>query len=176
MLIIGEGDGRFLSKLVNRFPGIKVDCIEGSSRMIAQARRRLPNEADVNFLHVNALDWKYPVKKYDAIITCFFLDCFKERTLREWMPKIASSLDDNGEWLVTEFRELNGGVRGLASYVLIKIMYCFFRRITNLEASSLPDWPAIFRANGLSQSEVFENESSMINFTIWRWEKCSQNS
>ena len=69
MLIIGEGDGRFLSELVNRFPGIKVDCIEGSSRMIAQARRRLPDEVDVNFLHVNALDWEYPVKKYDAIIT-----------------------------------------------------------------------------------------------------------
>ena len=72
VLTIGEGDGRFVAELVRRYPGMNVDCLEGSLAMIERARARMPQQAAVTFHHADAIGWNYPTGEYDAVVTCFF--------------------------------------------------------------------------------------------------------
>ena len=176
VLTIGEGDGRFVADLVRRFPQIEVDCLEGSSEMIARARARLPPAAKVNFYHVDALNWEYPVEIYDAVVTCFFLDCFTDQTLQEWMPRVVNSSKPNGKWVVAEFREGFCGAKRLSSRFWLKVMYRFFGWATGLEAKQLPDWEGSLNELGYSCFERAETVNSMLHCSVWQREKCSQNS
>src|SRR5947209_11342892 len=81
VLILGEGNGRFLRELLRKHPGIEVDCVEASGRMIDLARRRLEGMAPtavsrVQFLHRDITSWNPESHGYDLIVTHFFLDCF----------------------------------------------------------------------------------------------------
>ena len=170
VLTIGEGDGRFVTELVRQFPHMEVDCLEGSSAMIVQARARLPAEAKVNFYHVNALEWEYPAKTYDVVVTCFFLDCFTDQTLQEWMPRVVNSSKPNGKWVVAEFREVFRGAKRLRSRFWLKVMYRFFDWTTGLEAKQLPDWQSTLNELGYSCFERAETVNSMFQCSVWHRE------
>lgn len=171
VLTIGEGDGRFVAELVRRFPHIEVDCLEGSSAMIARARARLPSAAKVNFYHVDALNWEYPVEIYDAVVTCFFLDCFSDKTLREWLPRAINCSKPAGKWMVAEFREGVGGMERLRSRFWLRVMYRFFNWTTGLEAKQLPDWQGLFDELGYGCFEKPGTSNAMIYSSVWqRWE------
>jgi SAM-dependent methyltransferase len=48
VLILGEGNGRFLAELLHRNPGVEIDCIDASAAMIQRARARaavIPSKA-----------------------------------------------------------------------------------------------------------------------------------
>ncbi|HEX4665062.1 MAG TPA: class I SAM-dependent methyltransferase, partial [Chthoniobacterales bacterium] len=49
VLVLGEGDGRFLAEFVRLHPRSVVDCVEASERMIELAQRRV-GEANVRFI------------------------------------------------------------------------------------------------------------------------------
>ena len=168
VLTIGEGDGRFVAELVRRFPQIEVDCLEGSAAMIARARARLPPAAKVNFYHVDALNWEYPVEIYDAVVTCFFLDCFNDRTLRKWMAKAVSCTKPSGKWLVAEFREGAGGMERLNSRFWLRVMYRFFGWTTGLEAKQLPDWEGLLGELDYSCFDRAETVNSMLHWSVWQ--------
>jgi len=168
VLTIGEGDGRFLAELVKRFPHIEVDCLEGSAAMIARARARLPPAAKVNFYHVDALNWEYPVEIYDVVVTCFFLDCFKDKTLRKWMPQAINCLKPTGKWMIAEFRGNVDGMKRLNSWFWLKVMYWFFGWITGLEAKQLPDWQGLLEELDYSCFERIETSNSMFHCSVWQ--------
>jgi len=168
VLTIGEGDGRFVAELVRRFPHIEVDCLEGSAAMIARARARLPSAAKVNFYHVDALNWEYPVEIYDAVVTCFFLDCFNDKTLRKWMAKAIHCSKPAGKWLVAEFREGVGGLERLSSRFWLKVMYWFFGWTTGLEARQLPGWQGLLGELGYICFEKSETSNSMFHCSVWQ--------
>lgn len=56
ILILGEGDGRFLARLVECHPHAEIVIVDSSARMLDLARRRLPASAQarVEFQHLDA--------------------------------------------------------------------------------------------------------------------------
>src|SRR6476660_3262445 len=75
-LIIGEGDGRFLSELLRTHSTVEVDCVDASERMLALARQRLRHTAArpwVHFLYADIRSWTPHEATYDLIVTPFFL-------------------------------------------------------------------------------------------------------
>jgi ubiquinone/menaquinone biosynthesis C-methylase UbiE len=44
VLLLGEGNGRFLPACCTRFPEAHIDCVDASAAMIVQARRRLQRQ------------------------------------------------------------------------------------------------------------------------------------
>ena len=67
----------------------------------------MPQQAAVTFHHADAIGWNYPTGEYDAVVTCFFLDCFQSSTLTDWVPHVRSALRPGGFWAVAEFCEVN---------------------------------------------------------------------
>ncbi len=85
-LVIGEGDGRFIYHLAQKWPSLKIDCVEASAEMIELARRRLQSlrtdASTIRFIQEDIRDW-LPVGSYDLVVTHFFLDCFDENELEK---------------------------------------------------------------------------------------------
>ena len=115
--------------------------------MIAGPRARLPEQAAVTFHHADAVCWDYPVAEYDAVVTCFFLDCFRETTLadgcRACNGRSAGRLLGCGGVLRRQI-----GWRRWRSQFWLGIMYAFFRRLTSLEAKCLPNWKRLLTETG----------------------------
>ena len=168
VLTIGEGDGRFVAELVRQFPHLQVDCVEGSAAMIARARARLPDGAHVCFHHADALQWQYPAATYDAVVTCFLLDCFTEEALRRWMPQVARAVVPDGRWLITEFRAAGRGLGGSGRRLLLATMYRFFGWTAGLEAQRLPDWAEVLRGLECEPLQRTGGEHSLLEASVWR--------
>jgi methyltransferase family protein len=141
VLVYGEGNGRFLVELCRRFPQARVTVVEASAVMIDLARARLRREGpagpQVEFIHADALTWQPPAAAFDLIVTCFFLDCFREDQLEKLMPVIASAATAQAQWLIADFQIAPAGLRRVCSRVIVGFLYAFFRWVTRLPAHEL---------------------------------------
>ena len=160
ILILGEGDGRFLARLLAHNPEARVDVVEASARMLALARARvLPRDSPrVRFFQQDALRGLPPIT-YDAIITNFFLDCFTAEEARQFIPAAVQLLDRQGCWLVGDFHLPDAGLRRWHAQVWLAAMYSFFAVTTGLRARQIPDYPLDLSRAGLVRQEQ----------RFWRW-------
>jgi ubiquinone/menaquinone biosynthesis C-methylase UbiE len=132
VLVLGDGDGRFLEKLVNQNPRACVDYVDLSGRMLELARKRVGTEL-VTYHQADALEIALPERGYDLIGTHFFLDCFDEAGAAALLERLTRAACPNARWLVSEFR------RTWWSSPLLASLYCFFRITTGLKTRRLID-------------------------------------
>ena len=177
VLTVGEGDGRFVAELVRRFPKLQVDCVEASAAMIARAEARLPAGATVTFHHADARELDFPKAEFDAVVTCFFLDCFSEKTLADLMPRMAASVRPEGQWLVAEFGQPSRGWPAWHARGCLAVMYFIFRLATRLEARRLPDWELEMARLNFACSDRMTRRWDLMAATRWKVARInSQNS
>ncbi len=136
VLIVGEGDGRFLAEFVQAHPQAMIDCLEASARMIDLARKRLSSER-VRFLPEDIRSANLPAGYYDVVVTHFVLDCFSERALVEVVAKLACAAAPRANWLLADFREPRSGWKRWHAQFWLWLMYGFFRLTTEIEAAAL---------------------------------------
>ncbi len=170
VLILGEGDGRFLKELLKLNPDCQVDCLDKSSAMLATTQERLKKKnivtTNINFIHADALSYDYPVKSYDAIVTLFFLDNFKSSQLEELIPKLMHSLKHEGKWLVADFQQPQKGIMKYIGSSLLWVMYRFFRWQTDISAESLVN-PQPFLAKQLTVVVSKHYFASLLYSELW---------
>jgi SAM-dependent methyltransferase len=124
VLVLGDGDGRFLQVFNALYPEAQVDAVDSSARMIELARARAPG---VTFHLADAREFAFE-EEYDLAAAHFFFDCFEEDELRALLSRIHSK-----SWLVSEFRNTRW------SWPVVRGLYFFFRLTTGLRVTSLPD-------------------------------------
>lgn len=168
VLIFGEGNGRFLAALLQRFPQVQVTSVDASQAMIEKARQRLGEKAaQVEFIHADALEWQPPVGAFDLIVTHFFLDCFREDQLRLLIPKIAGAARPKATWLLADFKEAEGGLLKWRSQLILRVMYVFFRLVTRLPARRLTSPNMILEAAGFQRQRHQEYDWGMLHSDLW---------
>ena len=169
VLILGEGDGRFLKKLLSINSIAQIDVVEASAGMMKLARGRLSNEEArrVKFHLADARNWDFPEAEYDAIVTCFFLDCFSIETLAHLMPSVAASIRPGGDWLVAEFRQPRKGISALRARLWLETMYFFFCRFSRLEVCRLPQWEGILKGLGVVVRVTIDQQGGLLR--VWHW-------
>jgi ubiquinone/menaquinone biosynthesis C-methylase UbiE len=167
VLIVGEGNGRFLAELLRVHPGLQVDCIEASARMIALARQRV-STGQVRFIHANVRQAALEEETYDLIVTHFFLDCFDEKGLPRLIDKLASAATPAAHWLVADFSEPTRGWRRLPARALIAFMYLFFRVVARIEARRLVDYRPLLCGQGFGCTDEMVMPNDMIRSELWR--------
>jgi SAM-dependent methyltransferase len=138
VLVVGEGNGRFLQELVATYPQAQVDCIEASSRMIALAQDRIGG-AGVRFLKQDIRTVALPPACYDLLVTQFVLDCFPETVVGEIVRRLAGAATPAASWLLADFDEPASGWRRRHAKGWIWLMYKFFRLTTWIDARQLID-------------------------------------
>ncbi|MGV3662489.1 MAG: class I SAM-dependent methyltransferase [Prosthecobacter sp.] len=172
VLIYGEGDGRFLMEFCSRFPLANITVVDASMAMITLAKKRLAQAgmgaAPVEFIHADALTWKPPAGEFDLLVTCFFLDCFREDELRRLVPVIAAAARSSARWLVADFQIPASGLARVRARVILAVLYAFFRRATALSAHELVDPAQMLRAEGFGPEQRVEHDHGLLYSEVWR--------
>jgi ubiquinone/menaquinone biosynthesis C-methylase UbiE len=165
ILIVGEGDGRFLAELLRTGePGI--DCVEASGCMIALARKQVPG-AHVNFIQTDIHDLTLRPAHYDLIVSHFFFDCFAEVALAEIIARLANAAAPHAQWLIADFCYPARGWDRWRARALIAAMY-FFSRRAGIKARRLVDYCPLLRANGFKLTKEQLSRRGEIRSQLWQ--------
>jgi 2-polyprenyl-3-methyl-5-hydroxy-6-metoxy-1,4-benzoquinol methylase len=142
ILFIGGGSGEILPQLIAGNDQLMVDFVELSEKFISKAKIQLSPELHkrVHFIHGDHNDI-IPDKKYNAVITFWVVDVYPQQEAEEFCRKIMAHLEPGGMWLFADFIP----TRNIFQKWLVKIMYLFFRIVSNIPALNLPDYESIFQ-------------------------------
>jgi ubiquinone/menaquinone biosynthesis C-methylase UbiE len=170
VLILGEGDGRFLARLLGCNRHAHVAVVETSGRMIQLARQRVPKGERwrVEFHQIDAVADPLPVGPFDLAVSHFFLDILSCRDAEAVIRKVSSLLSPCATWLVSEFQEPPGTFRRLHAGLWLRAMYKFFSLTTGLGASELPSYRMMLESYGLAEIERQERRFGLIRSQVWR--------
>jgi ubiquinone/menaquinone biosynthesis C-methylase UbiE len=170
VLILGEGDGRFLARLLVCNKDATVAVIESSARMIQLARRRVPpsERSRVEFHHIDAVSHSLPEGPFDLAVTHFFLDVLSSHEVEALIFKVSMLLSPGAGWLVSEFQEPLEGARRLHAQLWLRAMYSFFSVTTRVGVSKLPPYREVLARCGLAEIEHRERRLGLIRSQLWR--------
>ncbi len=172
VLIIGEGDGRFLAALLNRYPEASVDCLDASPKMLELAQRRLKLlpaalQARVNFITKRVEDYVFENEKYDLLVTHFFLDCLDKVGLQKLMPILAKASASDCLWLYADFHIPARSWKRLYAQLCIKGLYAFFGLTAKLPVRKLVDaQPYLENVGYTLKSQTFYYQG-LLQSSLW---------
>ena len=166
LLIVGGGTGWILEAIGKSFSGLEITFVEISAKMIGMARSKNAGRNVVHFVHAAAEDFSSEVN-YDLIITAFLFDNFGTEKAALVFRKLDVLLKPGGLWLFSDFH-LDQLKLGVWQWILLKIMYIFFRIVARVEASALPDTDTLFQAAGYHQRSVSKYYNGFIKAIVYR--------
>lgn len=171
-LIVGEGNGRFLAALLQRYPLIRVDCVDASERMLDLARRQVQRSSReeisrVQFVQHDIRSWT-PQDRYDLIVTHFFLDCFKTQHVGLIVAKLGQAATPNAIWLLADFLVPSVGLARGHARAWLAAMYWFFRCVAGIEARRLVDPSPFLRVEGFTLARQHLFRLGMVKSELWR--------
>jgi ubiquinone/menaquinone biosynthesis C-methylase UbiE len=133
ILLVGEGNGRFLKSLLAHKRNGSVKVVEKSAVMVRLAKDRIRKleevPFDLAFIETDVREYN-PANKFDCVVTHFLLDLFNPPAQRSVTHRIAELTTASGTWINVDFlpaRTLRGGI-------LIWLQYAFFRLVSQIEA------------------------------------------
>ncbi len=170
VLVLGDGDGRFLAALLKANPHAEADYVDSSAKMLAQAQQRLgaADAVRVRFHHADAVHWQPSTAGYDLIVTHFFLDCFTDGEVYPLVARLAAFTAPGARWLVSEFRQPSGGPAAWHAWLWITGLYAFFRAATGLRVRRLPNHAAALTAAGFRLERETVTRFGLLTSQAWR--------
>lgn len=159
-LVLGDGDGRFLARLVRVMHGA-IDYVDVSPGMLALARGRAGD--GVHYILGDALTIPLPAREYDLIVTHFFLDCFNDQDAAALVNKVADAAAPRARWLISEFRAASWWSR-----LCIGALYIFFRITTGLQTQRLIDHHSLLRQRGFAIERSETARAGLLTSELWR--------
>ncbi len=171
ILILGEGDGRALQRLLVLAPLAEIDVVEYSAAMISLARRRVGDCSRVRFQQHDILAASLSLNTYDGLITFFFLDCFHEADAREVVRRLEATLVPGALWLVSDFAIPPQGWRKWHAILWIWAIYRFFSISTGLRTRKLPPIEKLLTEAGMRRVQSEQERGGMIRSEVWEKRK-----
>jgi ubiquinone/menaquinone biosynthesis C-methylase UbiE len=172
VLLLGDGDGRFLARFAARYPSAEVHYIDSSARMLDLARKRIGETALANldritFTQGNALSTALSGQQYDLVVSHFFLDCFDEPGLSQLAAHIGPNLAPLATWVVSDFREPSHGLMAPLFRLYLRLMFLFFRYISGLETRRLADYSVVLEGLGFGRSKSAAKLGGFVFSETW---------
>ena len=168
VLLLGDGDGRFLAEFSRRYPETDVDSVDCSAAMLRLAEQRTRGNAHVRFHQRDVRTEPIPGDAYDLIITHFFLDCFTLEEIGPIVEKISATAAPDARWVISEFSEPSNGWRRLRARFWIHFLYFCFALLTGLEAHQLPDYSVELRKQGFIRKQRDEASQGLLASELWQ--------
>ena len=167
-LVLGDGDGRFTEALAARYPAMPIDSIEMSAGMVAQAGKRLSSNSQVRVIQDDVFRVDLAVASYDVVFSHFFLDCFEIDLVNRLIQQVSESLVPGGVWVISDFRQGRTGWKRFYTGAWLRTMYMFFRLVTGLKTSRLPEYRDRLSIAGFSMSREWVSMGGLIASELWR--------
>jgi ubiquinone/menaquinone biosynthesis C-methylase UbiE len=170
ILVLGEGDGRCLARLVRAAPAARIHCVDASAAMLACAARRLTDPATrgrVELQQVDIFQAEFPPDSYDAVTTMFFLDCFTTDQVNTIVARVSAALRPDAQWLFADFALPPRGFARLRARIWLTVLYAFFRWQTRLPARVLPPAEAALVRAGFQLQRGRSFQSGLVRTALF---------
>jgi SAM-dependent methyltransferase len=170
-LVIGDGDGRFLAKLLTANPHLFADAVDSSPAMLRLLETRAARVRARDRLITTCRDARIfePCgARYDLVCTHFFLDCLTESEADHLIARLGQHLAPDAQWLVSEFEVPAGPIRAWLARRVISALYAAFRILTGLAVSEIPPWPAILARHGFERKASRTFLGGLLVSELWQ--------
>jgi len=180
-LLLGDGDGRFLARLLSQQPNLRAVAIDTSATMLSLLRHRCHLYADrLQTVQTSALDLfapgdpeagnprLQPWASSDLIVTHFFLDCLTQSDLTALTQKIAENTAPGTLWLLSDFAIPSHPLLRPVAAIYIRFLYLVFRVLTGLRVNHLPDPQSALASAGFTRIARHELLSGLLYTEIWQ--------
>jgi ubiquinone/menaquinone biosynthesis C-methylase UbiE len=142
-LVLGDGDGRFLARLLAQNPDLHAFAVDTSARMLHLLRERClrtaPHASErLCTDQASALEIT-PSPDTDLIVTHFFLDCLPQSEVEALAQCIAAQVPAGALWLLSDFAIPAVPLLRPLAALYIRALYLAFRVLTGLRTTRLPD-------------------------------------
>ena len=164
-LVLGDGDGRFLNRLLAACPHLRADYVDCSAGMMKQAQRSAGSQR-VTYHCADLLTAALPKSDYDLVVTHFFLDCFDPEHLTAVVQRIAEAAP-GARWLISEFRIPPSPWLAGPARALIGVMYRFFSLATGLTTRALVDHRPLLKKAGFQLSATAPHAAGLMVSELW---------
>ncbi|MFI5358069.1 MAG: class I SAM-dependent methyltransferase, partial [Opitutales bacterium] len=150
-------------------PAARIDCLDLSPGMLARARRRVATAGNrITFRPGDILTEPLPARNYDAVVTCFFLDCFNDCQAAVVVGRIAASLRPGARWLWADFTLPPRGPARWRARLWLAVLYGFFRWQTGISARALPDSEALIAGAGFHCVAQHTRQWGLLRTAVYR--------
>lgn len=166
ILLVGEGNGRFLAELVRINAAAEIDSLDASAVMLRLAREQVCG-GRVQFHHANIFKWRPQRGDFDLIVTNFFLDCFDYAQLAAVVDRISSLAAPRARWLISDFNLPQRGLARVHAKMWLVAMYHFFRRVAALPARELAPFSPFLRETGWLLRDQRDSRFGLISAQLW---------
>lgn len=168
--VLGDGDGRFLARLLAQNPSLHALAVDTSTTMLELLQERCaPANSRLHLQQTSALA-AVPPDDVDLIVTHFFLDCLTQTEVNELAQRIAVQSTPGTLWLLSDFQvPQSRAVRPLAR-LYIRALYFAFRLLTSLRVQHLPDPQEALSHAGFQRIAQHERLFGMIYTELWKRE------
>jgi SAM-dependent methyltransferase len=197
-VLLGDGDGRFLARLLARQPHLSALAVDTSATMLQLLRHRCqPYIHRVRTLQASALDLfasRYPepseagtngypepsgsglisppeiqgVLIPDLIVTHFFLDCLTQPELTTLTQNISAHTAPGTLWLLSDFALPQRPILRALATLYIRFLYLAFRILTGLRVTHLPDPQSALTSAGFTRLARHELLYGLLYTEIWQ--------
>ena len=173
ILILGEGDGRFIQELTQHSLKGSIVVVEPSRTMIRLAERRLSDEARsrVAFFTDDIRLWSPPKDSlpFDALVTLFFWDQYPPEEQESIVTRLQPWLQPGAAWLFADFSETRPKKfpQAFARDFALRALYRFFQRTTGIPARFIHDPCPFFMRFGWSRKRRASWKNEWIQSDLW---------
>jgi ubiquinone/menaquinone biosynthesis C-methylase UbiE len=169
-VVLGDGDGRFLARLLAENSQLQADAIDTSATMLHLLTRRAETDTPGSHIRLhthqmNALTFT-PDHPCDLIVTHFFLDCLTQAELDGLARRLAQHAMPNALWLVSDFRIPDGLMRWPAR-TLVRSLYFAFGLFAGLRTHALPDHAAALIGAGFQRKAQQLSLAGLLTTELW---------
>jgi ubiquinone/menaquinone biosynthesis C-methylase UbiE len=170
-LVLGDGDGRFLARLLAAVPHLHADAVDASSAMLRLLRARVARLGAQSRLTTTCADartFEPSSAGYDLVCTHFFLDCLTAREAECLIARIRPHLKPGAQWLVSEFQiPTVSPLRAWFARTIISALYAAFRLLTGLTVRQIPPWPTLLASYGFRRQATHSWLGGLLVSELW---------
>jgi SAM-dependent methyltransferase len=170
-LVIGDGDGRFLARLLAANPSLHAEAVDASPSMLNLLRNRAARIGAQDRLTTTCADartFEPPANRYDLVVTHFFLDCLTADETVTLIARLRPHLAPGARWLVSEFQiPTESRFRAACARVLIGSLYTAFRVLTGLTVRQIPPWRTILAQSGFTPQSTHTELGGLLVSELW---------
>ena len=164
ILALGDGDGRFLARLLQQNSEAHAIALDTSATMLSLLRGRC--DARVQTIQGSAQN-ATANPDTDLVVTHFFLDCLTQSEVDALARSLSAQLAPGTLWVVSDFG--TPGPRWLqpVAAAYIRSLYLAFRVLTGLKVTRLPHPQPALQAAGFSLRDRKELLFGLIYTELW---------
>ncbi|QDT04588.1 ubiquinone/menaquinone biosynthesis methyltransferase [Rubripirellula lacrimiformis] len=171
ILVLGDGDGRLMQQIGRQSPDAMITSVDNSKGMLEHQQRRIQDVGAtdrVRFVHQDARDFPCREASVDLLVMAFFLDCFTESDIDEFLPNWIRTVRPGGHVYVAEFAVPGSGWHAVRAKLMLAAMHCFFRWTTDFQNRRLVDLDCKLESQSLRKSKCRTRNKGLIQTQIWQ--------